>query len=185
VGLPRSRASGHELSDLRESTSEPRVQTEGRELVPVEPAEVVALFGLQREGGTVGGDDQIAQVQMLVGRLVAAGRDRVDVHVEGPRGRGVEGETVDARLLPRLPQRHGFGARLSGIGVAAGLKPPVELPMMKQQDSVGRSGHHEGASREMALGDTTVEGVGMACQEVQDARHVGGFGSVGRRVPSE
>jgi hypothetical protein len=48
----------------------------------------------------------------------------------------VENETLDPRLLSRLPQRDQLAARLTRVGVAARLQPTVELAVVEQQDPV-------------------------------------------------
>jgi hypothetical protein len=122
---------------------------------------------------------------MPVGRLVTPGGNGVNVDVERARRRRVEGEPGDTRLLPRFAERDPFRVPFTRLGVAAGLEPAPELPVVKEQDAITRRGHHDRAGGEVPFQDPAVEGIGMAVEEGQNLGHVRGFLPVRREVPSE
>ena len=117
--------------------------------------------------------------------LVAAGRNRMDVDVERPWSRRVESEALDPGFLACLPQRDRFAGPLAGLGVAPGLEPAPEFPVMEQQHLVAGRRHDDGAPREVPVGDPPVERLGMAGDEGQDLPEVGGFLRVGGPVSEE
>ena len=69
--------------------------------------------------------------------------------------------------------------------MAAGLEPPLQLPMMEQQDPVPALRDHDRAAREVALGDPAVEGIGVAAHEVEDPPQVRGLEGVGGDVAGQ
>jgi hypothetical protein len=84
-----------------------------------------------RDARALGRAHQVAEVEVLVRRLVPARRDVVDVHVERPRRALVQGEARDAGLLQRLAQRDLLARGFARIAVAAGLQPAVELAVVE------------------------------------------------------
>jgi hypothetical protein len=128
----------------------------------------VQFLDLGREDRRVRRHDEVAQVEVLVGGLVLARGDVVDVDVQGPRRRRVEGEGAEPGLFHGLPECDLFAGRLARIGMASRLEPSVELAVVKQEHPVSRGRDDDGAPRQVALGNPTIEGVGVAAEEVDD-----------------
>src|SRR5258708_27168543 len=141
---------------------QPVVGLERLHLLPARPAELVGLRLRGDEGGLAGGDHEVAQVQVLVGRLRTPGGYVVHVHVQGAGRGGLEEEPFDPRLLPRLPQGHVLAAGLAGVGVPSRLQPAVQLAVMEEQHAVRARGDHDRAAREVPLPDAALEGTGVA-----------------------
>ena len=74
----------------------------------------------------LGCDHGVAHVEMLP---ATAERRRQHVTVEIDRPVADEPQVVDARLLARLTQRGGGERRITGLAVAADLRPETTLPM--------------------------------------------------------
>jgi spermidine synthase len=137
------------------------------------------------EGGISGSDDEVAQIQVLVGGVVPVSRDVVDIDVERLGGGGVEPQAADPRLLEGLAKGDFLPRRLSGLGVASGLQPAIELAVAKEQHPLAVRRHDERAPGEVALDDRAVEGVGMAPYEGEDPIAVSGLLLVGGGVAAE
>ncbi len=101
--------------------------------------------------------------------LVPARGDVVDIDVQRPRRRRVEGEGAEPGLFDGFPERDLLASPLAGVGVASRLEPSVELAVVKQEHAVSRGRDDDRAPRQMALGNPTIEGVGVAPEEVEDA----------------
>jgi hypothetical protein len=92
------------------------------------------------------------------------------VDVQRPRCRRVQGEPLDARLLPRLAEGDRLTLALPGLCVAAGLEPAPELSVVKQEHPVAGGRHDDGAAGEVSFDDATIERIGMA---VDEGEHLG------------
>ena len=122
---------------------------------------------------------------MAVLGFVPAGGNRVHVDVQrAGRGR-VEGQALDPRLLPSLPERDRVALPLPRLRMASGLEPAPELPVVEEEHPVPRRRDDHRAAREMALDDAAVEGIGVAVEEGQDLGQIPRFLRVRRRVPSQ
>ena len=95
---------------------------------------------------------------MEVSRFVVAGRDVMDVGVDGSRGE--ELEVHDAGLLRDLTSGGGLGIDVVGIDVATGLEPASEAPMFDEEDGVEPAGQDDPRGRGVAGSEAMpVEGV--------------------------
>jgi hypothetical protein len=167
--------SGPKASGLGETPAETRIEVETRELGPGEPPQIIGFLGVLHEGFLSGSLHEIAQVEMIVLRLLSSGRYAVDVHVEWTRSVRVYRQSNEAGLFARLAQCCGFAALLPGISVAAGLQPAVELAMVEEQHAGAVVSDHERARREVSFGDRAVERVRMSGHEGSDVREMAGF----------
>ncbi len=68
-----------------------------------------------------------------MGGLVLARGNVVDVDVQGPRRRRVEGEPAKPGLFDGLPERDLLAGRLAGVGVASRMVTSVELAVVYQK----------------------------------------------------
>jgi hypothetical protein len=165
--------------------AETGIEVEGRQLLPREPPESPRLRGEAAEARIGRRDDQVAQIQMPVRRLVAAGRDRVHVDVERPRRIRVQRQPLDACLLSGLPQGNRLAVPLIHLRMTARLEPPAELPVVEQEHPVARRRDDDRAAREMPLDDPAVERVSMTVDEREDLGQVRRFLGIRRHVPPE
>lgn len=92
----------------------------------------------------------------------------MDIHVERPGRAGMEPRTKSGFLI-NLAGRHVFTPRLAGFTVASGLKPPMELRVMKQQNLRPILRHDQPGAGEVSLRNAAVEGIGMASRELEHA----------------
>ena len=76
-------------------------------------------------------DEQVADVEVEVGRLAGALRDLVDVDVERPRRGGVQLD-LEGGLLARLAQRCSLEREVGRLDVAARLQQPAELHVLDE-----------------------------------------------------
>jgi hypothetical protein len=97
----------------------------------------------------------------------------------------VEPQAADPRLLEGLAQGHLLPRGLSGLGVAAGLQPAVELAVVEEQHPPAVRRHDESAPGQVAPGDSPVERILMAPHEVEDPVAVPRFLLVGGGVAAE
>lgn len=170
-------------SHLAQQPLQARVQIQTPQLVPFEPPEGAALLRLHHRRGALGGDRQVAQVEMVVSRFGTPGRNGVHVHVEGPRCRGVQGEARDPGLFERLAKGYGLSRLLAGIAMTARLEPTLELTVMQEQDAVAGRRDDDRAPGEMAFEDPAIEGVVVTGHETKDVVPVRSFQVVrGREV---
>ncbi len=72
----------------------------------------------------------IANIEMLMGRLVSPGRDGMDVDVKNPARNRCDG--IKPRFLHSLPERHGKKIWIA-VGMASRLQPTFQFPVMGQQ----------------------------------------------------
>jgi hypothetical protein len=117
--------------------------------------------------------------------LVPPRRDWVHVDVKRLRSRRVEDEAFDPRLLARFPQGDDRPLSLPGLGMAAGLEPAIELPVMEQEHAVARRRDHDGAPREVALEDVAVERVRVSIEKRKHFRQIAGLLGVSGHMPLE
>ncbi len=120
---------------------------EGDRVLGGQPAQP-GLGGLGLDGvGGVGGQD-VANVEVLVGRLALAcrHRHRNQVH-QGRGGAGPGPEVPQPGLLHPLPQGGHEGIGLAGVGVAPDLEPGLLALVPAQQDPPRRRVHHQGRAR--------------------------------------
>ena len=121
----------------------------GRDLVPGEPARVVRLVEVARDAGAGRGDDEVADVEVIVrGHALPLG-DAVDVDIDRAWRGGVEFECRDARLLARLAEGDEFGVHLSRLAVPSRLQPQVETPMVHEQHPRAVVRDDEGTARDV------------------------------------
>ena len=156
--------------------AEAGIEIDRRQLLPREPPEGPRLRGQAAEARVAGRDDQVAKIQVPVRRLVA--------RAPGSGGRRRRGAAApsDAAPAPRCPSPLGPPGSatvsplpLPRLGVAAGLEPSAELPVVEQEHLVPRRRDDHCAPREVPLDDAAVERIGMAVDEREDLGQVRRF----------
>ena len=131
------------------------------------------------------GDEEKAQIVVVVGGLRAKRRDRVDVEVEDPDGsRGSRVQSLESGLLARLaqgdPQRVGIA-----VGMAAQLEPSPELAVMGEQHLLEVGRNHPGGAGDVARKAGAFKAVGPAVDEAAGPRHHGGVAGVTLQIGVE
>jgi hypothetical protein len=121
---------------------------------------------------------------MMVGGLVPAGRDLVDVHVED-RAAERRVELADPGLLPRLAQRRVEGRGVLALDVPAGLEPAAELPVKDQEERFPAGTRHDGARGHVTCRVLPRERILGRGDETPDPIEGRGLALVGGRVPRE
>ena len=107
------------------------------------------------------GLNEEAYVEVQVGGLAAAGRNRMHVDVEDGV---VERPHVESGFLARFPQRNRKSIGIS-VAVAAGLQPASELAMVRKENAVSRPVHNPRRARDVADPAGTVEAVRVRVDE--------------------
>ena len=103
-------------------------------------------------------------VVVLVGVLGRRIHD-VDVQVDG---RLDDPQSVDSRLLDRLPKCHTCQVAVA-VGVATRLQPSLQLGVEQNEDAVVRRIHDKGRAGEVAWSTGPGQGVGVRGQQIQNA----------------
>lgn len=126
--------------------------------------------------------DQVADVVVDVGRLVAPGRDLVGVDIEDRICE--KPETGQSGLFLSLAQRNAGDIAIA-VAMAAGLKPFVQLGVMGEQRMGSFGIDDPGRSSDMADLERPLETVYLRPDEIEDASEHRGFMGVEWHVALE